>query len=39
MLTQELEAETQQDVDWAIRAGIWGPNDLWGRVQTYRPAE
>lgn len=20
-----------------IRAGIWGPNDLWGRVRTYRP--
>lgn len=19
------------------RAGIWGPNDLWGRVHTYRP--
>jgi phosphosulfolactate synthase (CoM biosynthesis protein A) len=20
-----------------IRAGIWGPNDLWGRVHTFRP--
>ncbi|NIR44249.1 MAG: phosphosulfolactate synthase [Gemmatimonadetes bacterium] len=23
----------------AIRAGIWGPNDLWGRVHTYRPGD
>lgn len=22
-----------------IRAGLWGPNDLWGRVHTYRPED